>query len=89
MFRFVVIEFVIIELLWWFQLLLLFLEPAEAKEEYIWSCSIIHTNNITLDEVRSQISIPGSADRSLAYFGAGQESPTKKYISLKQTTKWF
>jgi len=54
MFRFAVIEFVIIELLWWFRLLLLFLEPAEAKEEHIWSYSVIHTNNIALDEVRSQ-----------------------------------
>jgi hypothetical protein len=55
MFRFVVIEFVIIELSWWFRLLLLFLEPAEAKEEYIRSYSVIHTNDIALDEVRSQI----------------------------------
>jgi hypothetical protein len=43
----VVIDFVIVD--WsWFLLLLLFLEPAEAKEENKWSYSVIHTDNVAV-----------------------------------------
>jgi len=47
----VVINFVIVD--WpWFLLLLLFLEPAEAKEENKWSYSVVYTDNIALDNNR-------------------------------------
>jgi hypothetical protein len=56
-FLFVVVEFVIID--WpWFLLLLLFLEPAEAKKENKWSYSIVHTDNIALDNDRVRIHEP-------------------------------
>jgi hypothetical protein len=50
----IIVEFVIIDWLW-FRLLLLFLEPAEAKEDYIWSVSVVHTDSIGLvnDGVRT------------------------------------
>jgi hypothetical protein len=43
----IVLEFVIIDRLW-LRLLLLFLEPAEAKEDHIWSVSIVDTDSIGL-----------------------------------------
>ncbi|KAG1858848.1 hypothetical protein F4604DRAFT_1793591 [Suillus subluteus] len=46
MLRFIVIEFVVIDWSWWIRLFLLLLEPAETKEEYVWSYSVVHTNNI-------------------------------------------
>jgi hypothetical protein len=48
MLRLVIIEFVIIDRPWWIRLLLLLLEPAEAKEEHVGTYSIIHTNSIAL-----------------------------------------
>jgi hypothetical protein len=47
MLRFVVIKFVVINYWWWIRLLLL-LKPAEAKEEYVGSYSIVFTNSIGL-----------------------------------------
>jgi hypothetical protein len=47
MLRLVVIGFIVIDWSWWIRFLL-FLEPAEAKEEYVGSYPIIHTNNIAL-----------------------------------------
>ncbi|KAG1726840.1 hypothetical protein EDB19DRAFT_207451 [Suillus lakei] len=45
---FVVLKFVIIYRSWIWLLLLLLLEPTEAKEENIRSCSVVHTDNIGL-----------------------------------------
>jgi hypothetical protein len=43
----IVINFIIID--WpWFLLLLLFLEPAEAKEENKWPYSVVYTDNIAV-----------------------------------------
>jgi hypothetical protein len=44
----IAVEFIIIDYWLWFRLLLLFLEPAEAKEDNIWSVSVINTNSIGL-----------------------------------------
>jgi hypothetical protein len=43
----IVLEFVIIDWLW-FWLILLFLEPAEAKEDHMWSVSVVDTDSIGL-----------------------------------------
>jgi hypothetical protein len=48
MLRLIIIEFVVIDYWWWIRLLLRLLKPAEAKEEYIGSYSIVHTNSIGL-----------------------------------------
>jgi hypothetical protein len=48
-FLFVALKFVIIDRRLRNFLLLLFLEPAEAKEENVRSFSIVHTNNIGLE----------------------------------------
>jgi hypothetical protein len=54
---FVVLKFVIID--WRLRnFLLLFLEPAEAKEENVWSFSIVYTNNIGLEMTRSEPTKP-------------------------------
>jgi hypothetical protein len=46
--RFVVIKLVVIDWSLWIRLLLLFLEPAEAKEDHIGSYSVVLTNSIAL-----------------------------------------
>jgi hypothetical protein len=56
MLRFLIIDFIVIDWSWWIGLLL-FLEPAEAKEEYVGSYSIIHTNNITLPKDSQMLQI--------------------------------
>jgi hypothetical protein len=48
LFLVVAVDFVIIDYWRWFRLLLFFLEPAEAKEENIWSVSVVDTNSIGL-----------------------------------------
>jgi hypothetical protein len=48
LFLVVAIDFVIIDYWLWFRLLLLFLEPAEAKEENIRSVSVVDTDSIGL-----------------------------------------
>jgi hypothetical protein len=55
LFLVVTVEFIIIDYWLWFRLLLFFLEPAETKEDYIWSVSVVDTNSIGLmnDGVRS------------------------------------
>ena len=50
MFRPIIIKFVVIDYWWWIRLLLLLLKPAEAKEEYVGSYSIVFANSITLAE---------------------------------------
>jgi hypothetical protein len=52
---FVVLKFVIIDRRLRKFFLLLFLEPAEAKEENVWSFSIVHTNNIGLENEKMRI----------------------------------
>jgi hypothetical protein len=55
LFLVVTVEFVIIDYWLWFRLLLFFLEPAEAKEDHVWSVSVIYTDSIGLvnDGVRT------------------------------------
>jgi hypothetical protein len=48
MFRLVIIKFIVIDWSLWIRLLLLFLEPAEAKEEHVGSYSVVLTNSIAL-----------------------------------------
>jgi hypothetical protein len=51
----IAVEFIIIDYWLRFRLLLLFLEPAKAKENNIWSVSVVDTDSIGLvnDGVRS------------------------------------
>jgi hypothetical protein len=56
-FLFIIVKFVVID--WpWLLLLLLFLEPAEAKEENKRPYSVVHTNNIALDNDAVRIHEP-------------------------------
>jgi hypothetical protein len=49
-----VLKFIIID--WpWFLFLLLCLEPAEAKEENILSCSVVYTDNVSLENKYNRV----------------------------------
>jgi hypothetical protein len=48
----IILEFVIID--WpWILLLLFFLEPAKTKEENTWSRSVVHPDNVGLENKKS------------------------------------